>query len=414
MQEWMKDPAAAVVRVKQELTRRIPDREARFRTLSTRVEKEVAAVAREEREGGAVPEIPYRDLAAGEVPAALADRVRRRGCAVVRGVFPAERIAAWNGQIGEYIERSRYLEKQRSRVGLDKYFATLGAASPQIYSLYWSKPQVQARQSEELARVRAALNRLWRQPASGPAFDSGRECSYADRLRRRQPGDTTLGLSPHADGGSVERWCDPSYQQVYGEVFFGDPTRYDPFDATHRVTTEEIPSPAVCSVFRTFQGWTAMSEQGPGDGTLQLIPIANLMGWLLLRALQPDVAPDDLCGAKAGKALPFDARWHEAASSALVSIPRVRPGDTVWWHSDLIHAVEREHKGKGSSNVIYIGAAPWCEKNAAFLPRQAQAFLEGRSCPDFAAEDYEVDVEGRATVDDLTPLGKHQMGLAPW
>jgi hypothetical protein len=170
----------------------------------------------------------------------------------------------------------------------------------------------------------------------------------------------------------------------------------------------------MCSAFRTFQGWTALSEQGPGDGTLQLIPIANLMGWLLLRALQPDVAPDDLCGARAGKAMPFDPRWHEAAAPALVSIPRVQPGDTVWWHSDLIHAVEREHKGKGSSNVIYIAAAPWCEKNASFLPRQAQAFLEGRSCPDFAAEDYEVDFEGRATVEDLTDLGRKQLGLAPW
>jgi hypothetical protein len=414
MQEWMKDPAAAVVRVKKELVAKIPDREARYRTLTGLVEQEVAAVAREEREGGAVPVLALRDLASGNVPTALAERIRRRGCAVVRGVFPRERIAAWNEEIGAYIERNRYVEKQKSRAGMDRYFATLAAASPQIFALYWSRPQVQLRQSEELAGVRAALNRLWRQPAGGPAFVADHEASYADRLRRRQPGDTTLGLSPHADGGSVERWCEPSYQRAYREVLFGDPTRYDPWDATHRVTTEEIPSPAVCSVFRTFQGWTAFSRQGAGDGSLQLIPIAGLMGWMLLRALQPDVAPDDLCGAKAGRALPFDPRWHEAAAAALIPIPRVEPGDTVWWHNDVIHAVEKEHRGRESANVVYVGAAPWCEKNASFLPRQAQAFLEGRSCPDFAAEDYEVDFEGRATVDDLTPLGKRQMGLDPW
>jgi len=414
MQEWMKDPAAAVVRVKKELTRRIPDRQARFRTLSALVEKEVAAVVREEREGGAVPVLDFRDLSSGSVPPPLADRIRRRGCAVVRAVFPPERIAAWNDEIGGYIERNRYAERQKTRAGLDRYFATLAAASPQIFGLYWSRPQVQARQSEELASVRAALNRLWHQPAGGPAFLADREASYADRLRRRQPGDTTLGLSPHADGGSVERWCEEGYQRVYREVLFGDPSRYDPWEAAHRVTTEEIPSPAVCSVFRTFQGWTAFSRQGAGDGSLQLIPIAGLMGWILLRALQPDVAEDDLCGAQAGRALPFDPRWHEAAAEALIAIPRVEPGDTVWWHNDVVHAVEREHRGKESSNVVYIGAAPWCEKNAAFLTRQAQAFLEGRSCPDFAAEDYEVDFEGRATVDDLTPLGRRQMGLAPW
>jgi len=415
MQPWMSDVPATVVRVKAELRKGIPDVEARFRTLTTQLEREVAAVVQEERRGGAIPEIHYGELAGGHIAGPVGDRIRRRGCVVVRGVFPASRIASWNDQIGEYIERNRYLERQKSKVGLDRYFATLAAASPQIYSLYWSKPQVSARQSDELARVRAALNRLWRQPSTEkPAFDAARECSYADRLRRRQPGDKTLGLSPHADGGSVERWCDPGYQRVYGEVLFGDPTHYDPFDATHRISTEEIPSPAVCSVFRTFQGWTALSQQGPGDGTLQLIPIANLMGWMLLRALQPDVAPDDLCGAKAGKALPFDERWHGVAKEALVSIPRVQPGDTVWWHNDLIHAVESEHRGRSSSNVIYIGAAPLCPKNSLFLPRQAEAFRQGKSCPDFASEDYEVDFEGRATSEDLTPLGRRQMGLEPW
>jgi len=415
MQPWMSDVPAAIVRVKAELRKKVPDLEARFRTLSAKLEREVSAVVQEAKNGSAVPEVLYSDLAAGQVPGPVADRIRRRGCVVVRNVFPASRISSWNDQIGEYVERNHYAERQKSRAGLDRYFTTLAATSPQIYSLYWSKPQVSARQSDELARARAALNRLWRQPSTGePVFNAARECTYADRLRRRQPGDTTLGLSPHADGGSVERWCDPGYQRVYGEVLFGDPTSYDPFDATHRVSIDQIPSPAVCSVFRTFQGWTALSQQGPGDGTLQLIPIANLMGWIVVRALQPDVPGDDLCGATAGRALAFDPRWHALAAEALVSIPRVQAGDTVWWHNDIIHAVEAEHRGKSSSNVIYIGAAPWCPKNAAFLPRQAQCFLEGRSCPDFAAEDYEVDFEGRATADDLTPLGRRQMSLEPW
>jgi hypothetical protein len=99
---------------------------------------------------------------------------------------------------------------------------------------------------------------------------------------------------------------------------------------------------------------------------------------------------------------------------ALVSIPRVEAGDTVWWHSDVIHAVEDRHNGSGYSNVIYISAAPWCDKNEAFLKRQAPAFLEGRSSPDFAPEDYEVDFQGRARLEDLSPLGQMQMGLRPW
>ena len=152
----------------------------------------------------------------------------------------------------------------------------------------------------------------------------------------------------------------------------------------------------------------------PGDGTLKLIPIARGMAWLLLRALQPNVAPDDLCGAAAGRALAANAERHQLLLKAEVSIPVVEPGDTVWWHPDVIHAVEGEHRGNEYSNVIYIGAAPWCEKNARFLTRQAESFLAGKSSPDFAAEDYEVDFNHRATLADLSELGKQQMGLLPW
>ena len=45
---------------------------------------------------------------------------------------------------------------------------------------------------------------------------------YADRIRRREPGDETLGLSPHIDGGSFERWTDPAFQKVYRSVFNGE------------------------------------------------------------------------------------------------------------------------------------------------------------------------------------------------
>ena len=45
---------------------------------------------------------------------------------------------------------------------------------------------------------------------------------YADRVRRRQPGDETLGLSPHMDAGTVERWIDPGFQKVYRNVFAGN------------------------------------------------------------------------------------------------------------------------------------------------------------------------------------------------
>jgi hypothetical protein len=110
----------------------------------------------------------------------------------------------------------------------------------------------------------------------------------------------------------------------------------------------------------------------------------------------------------------MERRWHELAWPALTSLPVVDAGDTVWWHNDLIHAVEPEHRGASSSNVVYIAAVPWCRKNAAFLPGQLQAFREGRSGPDFAPHDLEVDFAGRAGADDLASRGRRQMGIDPW
>jgi Gig2-like len=43
--------------------------------------------------------------------------------------------------------------------------------------------------------------------------------------------------------------------------------------------------------------------------------------------------------------------------------------------------------------------------------KQREAFLQGRSAPDFAAMNFEVDFNGRATVQDLTNLGRAQMGF---
>jgi hypothetical protein len=52
-----------------------------------------------------------------------------------------------------------------------------------------------------------------------------------------------------------------------------------------------------------------------------------------------------------------------------------------------------------------------CAKNRIYLPKQRQAFLQGRSAPDFASMDFEVDFKGRATGEDLTDLGRPQMGF---
>ncbi|MEK9729764.1 MAG: YbiU family protein, partial [Alphaproteobacteria bacterium] len=158
------------------------------------------------------------------------------------------------------------------------------------------------------------------------------------------------------------------------------------------------------------RGVGALTRQGPGDGTLNLVPIANAMGGMLLRALQDDVGESSLCEAKPGRAMVVNDRYHAKLLRAYVPIPEVRPGDTVWWHPDVVHGVEDVNNNSGYSNVMYIGAAPDCEKNRVFLNKQRPAFEEGRSSPDFAAENYEIDFTGRYEKSDLSALGRKQMG----
>jgi len=365
---------------------------------------------RKESAGGrtVIPEIEYSDIRDSSVLEAARASIRKTGCAIVRGVFPQSQASDWFAEVGAYLEANDYDKLEVEKRSLDKYFSALKAGKPQIFNVYWSKPQVMARQDPKLAATRAFLDRLWKYEG---VFDPDAQCAYADRVRRRQPGDKTLGLSPHMDAGTVERWIDPGYQKVYENVFAGDWRGYDPFDGTHRLGTREIPSPAVCSMFRTYQGWTALTRQGPRDGTLKLIPIAEGISYVLLRAMQEDVAEDDLCGAKPGRALGVSPEWHPELMAGMVSIPEVQPGDTVWWHTDICHAVADEHAGKEYASVIYIGSAPDCAKNRAYLPKQRQAFLAGRSAPDFAAMDFEIAFKGRATEADLTQLGRRQMGF---
>lgn len=398
---------------KSELLRRFDVTKA-FAESRELVLREVEAIRTQyDSELSVIPQIEYHKIADCAVEEPFRELVRRRGCVIVKGVFDRIQVSEWNHEIGEYIDRNDYLTAANKKRDLDKYFSALKNATPQIFSLYWSRPQVMARQAVSMAITKRFLNQLYDTSGPmGPEFDPENDFTYADRIRRRQPGDTTLGLSPHMDSGSYERWCDPAYQAIYRRIYEGNIQGFDPWKAAFRTQTREYASPSVCSMFRTFQGWTALTPQGPGDGTLSLLPIAKSISYLLLRALQKDVAEDDLCGATPGRALGASEEWHKEILEGLISIPEVEPGDTVWWHPDVIHSVANEHQGDHYANVIYVGASPVCAKNEAYARRQADAFYSGRSAPDFAAEDYEVNFEGRATVDDLTELGRRQLHIA--
>jgi hypothetical protein len=202
-----------------------------FSKIENFIEKEILEIENSKKNlENIIPEINFRDLSSNL--SEFKSEVKKRGCVVIRDVFDDDLIIQMNKDLEQYIEENNYYEDQKKKADIDKYFSDLKSGKPQIFGLYWSKPQVNIRQSIELDVVKKWLNQLWTYKQNNESiFDPNHELVYADRVRRREPGDSTLGLSPHCDAGSVERWIDKGYQAVYEKIFADNFKEYDPFDA---------------------------------------------------------------------------------------------------------------------------------------------------------------------------------------
>ncbi|GIT72471.1 MAG: hypothetical protein Ct9H300mP28_22850 [Pseudomonadota bacterium] len=70
------------------------------------------------------------------------------------------------------------------------------------------------------------------------------ESTFRRSNKNAAAGDTSLGLSPHVDGGSVERWLGENYQHVYRSLFKGNWKGLQSFQGEFRTEVEGIDSPA--------------------------------------------------------------------------------------------------------------------------------------------------------------------------
>ncbi|HAI07208.1 MAG TPA: DUF1479 domain-containing protein [Pantoea sp.] len=408
------DVKAAIRQMKQQLRSQIGDVEALFRQVCDKIEAAIAdAKADEQRTGSAWPMVEMQTLARGEVSDETRAQIKRRGCVVIKQHFAREQALAWDKSMLDYLELNHF--DQQYRGPGDNFFGSLEASRPEIYPIYWSQAQMQARQSDAMIQAQSFLNRLWTFDSQGQQwFDPDVSVIYPDRIRRRLPGTTSKGLGAHTDSGALERWLLPAYQQVFARLFSGDFAAYDPWDAAHRTEVDEydVPDTTKCSVFRTFQGWTALSDMIPGQGLLHVVPVPEAMAYVLLRPLLSDVPEDELCGVEPGRVLPINEKWHPHLIAGLSSIPALEAGDSVWWHCDVIHAVAPVENQRGWGNVMYIPAAPMCDKNRAYARQVAEALEQGRSPADFPPEDYEANWQQRFTLADLNQNGRRALDLA--
>jgi Protein of unknown function (DUF1479) len=95
-------------------------------------------------------------------------------------------------------------------------------------------------------------------------FDPDRYLLYPDRIRRRPPGADSGGLGSHLDPGTLDLWMTQGYQKAFRHLFDGTVEQYDPWDAACRTTARQSAGTTMCSAFRTFQGWTALSDMASG------------------------------------------------------------------------------------------------------------------------------------------------------
>ena len=137
---------ARIVDTKRRLGSRITDMPARFASITRSVEAQIEEIVQERAQGiQPVPDLDFDQL--DQVTEEQKHKIRQRGCLVIRNVFEDQRVADWNRQLEEYLTNNNYIEKVSASGAVDDYFSTLASDKPQIYGVYWSRPQMEARTS---------------------------------------------------------------------------------------------------------------------------------------------------------------------------------------------------------------------------------------------------------------------------
>ncbi|KAJ4256144.1 hypothetical protein NW762_009220 [Fusarium torreyae] len=318
------------------------------------------------------------------------NEIKRIGAFVCRNTIPRDEAT------GLYTKLKKFVADNKESI------QAWPKESPSMLVLYNSPTQNALRSHPNHLKLQRKLNELW----SYSTEDTSPEpLVYLDGIRDRAPGQPFLGLGPHIDAGSLCRWGDPTYRRVYDNIFSGRPEDHDAYNLTARrdANQELYKGSAHSTVLRTFQGWTALTPTAPKEGTIMVYPnLKSVIAYLLLRPFfNPPQDPNDIMDAERwtldestgwfpGTTKPDSQRLsrsshpHLKLEECLVHIPEVQPGDTVWWHCDLCHAVDTEHLGQNNASVAFIAACPTTPANKSYVREQLVATLEGRPTADYA------------------------------
>jgi len=381
-----------------------------------------------------IPVVEFADLS--KISKEDVERIKRIGTVVIRNVIDDAQATAWKEELKVHV-KSNPVEGIPDN---DKQF----------FMLYWTRPQVQARADPNVLAATVWLNNLYNTSTSTTDSDVQNVLKdvklstplvYADRFRIRHPGNKWNQHPPHIDGGSIERWEDTNFRSCFADILDGNWRKHDPYALEGRLNAKIslYGRAGQASVFRTFQGWLALSETGPGLGTLKVFPDVQLSNaYLIMRPFfrpkekqvteepldaenwELDTTSPEFPGIFAtpssyrGPRLLPPSHPHMQLPITMTSCPHVNPGDMVFWHCDVVHSVEVDHIGTDDSAVMYIPAVPSTKQNEDYLVKQLESFKKGIPPPDFPRTVVpEGGWEGTGVEQDVvTETGKRAMGLA--
>ncbi|KAH9902605.1 DUF1479-domain-containing protein [Cubamyces lactineus] len=415
------------VELKKEIAGSYPDFEARVTKAWGEILQELEKVTKEIASKGSqnVPEVNFSEL--GNLSPERVEEIKRKGSVVIRDVVDDAEAKEWQAWLREYVTKNPDIE------GFPDH-------DKQFFQLYWTKSQVRARAHPNVLETTKWLNQMYHVKSGENVenVDLTTPLNYADRFRIRHPGMQWDAHPPHVDGGSIERWEDQVFRNCFADILSGNWREHDPYDLRNRINARSslYKRPNQSTVFRTYQGWLALSETAPKEGTLQVFPNVLLSNaYIVLRPFftpkegksaesfapedwQFDISNPDFPGiyslgqAFTGPRPNTNSHPHLRLDETMVSVPKVYPGDMVFWHCDVVHAVEKQHAGKEDSTVMYIPAVPYTPANAAYVERQRESFLKGLSPPDFPVTKGEGHCVGVGREDDIeNPVAKRAMGF---
>jgi hypothetical protein len=269
----MSNTAQSFLQLKQDFAKSYPDFEANVTRSWSQILLELENVTNTIAETGPdyVPIIEYSHL--HDLSGEKLDILKRRGTFVVRNVVPEIEASRWRDELKQWIVANPNAEGTP-------------ADNPQYFQIFYTKPQVSARAHANVLDVQTWCNNLYTHSEEAEPVNLDQPLTYVDRFRMRQPGFAWGAHPPHMDGGAIERWRDSTFRKAFEAIFQGQWRSHNAYHLKGRIgaTTSTEGQPNQASIFRTFQGWLAVSNTGPGEGTLKVFPdILLSTAYIMLR-----------------------------------------------------------------------------------------------------------------------------------